>query len=113
MTAPLSSLLPDFPWDTIADARARATAHPGGLCDLSVGTPVDPVPAIATEAKGTVANSATESHQPTARTMPPATPIAAHVRRNAVVTLPISGLPPAAPAPISGRATRRPPASTR
>ena len=33
MTAPLSSLLPDFPWDTIADARARATAHPGGLCD--------------------------------------------------------------------------------
>ena len=50
MTAPLSSLLPDFPWDTIADARARATAHPGGLCDLSVGTPVDPVPQLAVDA---------------------------------------------------------------
>jgi succinyldiaminopimelate transaminase len=37
--------LPDFPWDTIADAAARATAHPDGIVDLSVGTPVDPVPA--------------------------------------------------------------------
>jgi succinyldiaminopimelate transaminase len=37
--------LPDFPWDTLAGARARATAHPDGLVDLSVGTPVDPVPA--------------------------------------------------------------------
>ncbi len=36
--------LPDFPWDTIADAAARARAHPGGICDVSVGTPVDPVP---------------------------------------------------------------------
>ncbi len=40
----VSGLLPDFPWDTIADARARAFAHPDGVCDLSVGTPVDPVP---------------------------------------------------------------------
>lgn len=40
----LSGRLPDFPWDTIADARARAFAHPDGVCDLSVGTPVDPVP---------------------------------------------------------------------
>ena len=36
--------LPDFPWDRLAPARARATAHPDGLVDLSVGTPVDPVP---------------------------------------------------------------------
>lgn len=50
MTAPLSARLPDFPWDTIADARARAAAHPGGLCDLSVGTPVDPVPQVAVDA---------------------------------------------------------------
>ena len=47
MTGPLSARLPDFPWDTIADAKGRATAHPDGLCDLSVGTPVDPVPALA------------------------------------------------------------------
>ncbi|MFT3900603.1 MAG: succinyldiaminopimelate transaminase [Gordonia sp. (in: high G+C Gram-positive bacteria)] len=39
----VSAALPDFPWDTIAGARATAAAHPGGLVDLSVGTPVDPV----------------------------------------------------------------------
>ncbi|ALG86643.1 N-succinyldiaminopimelate aminotransferase [Gordonia phthalatica] len=39
----VSSALPDFPWDTIADAKAAAAAHPGGIVDLSVGTPVDPV----------------------------------------------------------------------
>ncbi len=39
----VSSLLPDFPWDTIAGAKARAAAHPDGIVDLSVGTPVDPV----------------------------------------------------------------------
>ncbi|MEU4668698.1 succinyldiaminopimelate transaminase [Amycolatopsis sp. NPDC023774] len=37
--------LPDFPWDSLAEVKARAQAHPGGLVDLSVGTPVDPVPA--------------------------------------------------------------------
>ena len=34
--------LPDFPWDTIAGAKATA-AHPDGIVDLSVGTPVDAV----------------------------------------------------------------------
>lgn len=42
----VSVSLPDFPWDTIAAAKARAAAHPGGLVDLSVGTPVDPVPDV-------------------------------------------------------------------
>jgi succinyldiaminopimelate transaminase len=41
---PLSSKLPDFPWDLLEPAKARAAAHPGGLVDLSIGTPVDPVP---------------------------------------------------------------------
>ena len=36
--------LPDFPWDSLAPYKARASAHPGGLVDLSVGTPVDPTP---------------------------------------------------------------------
>lgn len=40
---PVSDGLPDFPWDTIADAKARAAAHSDGIVDLSVGTPVDPV----------------------------------------------------------------------
>ncbi|MFV0406136.1 MAG: succinyldiaminopimelate transaminase [Propioniciclava sp.] len=50
MNPALSGRLPDFPWDTIADARARAAAHPEGLCDLSVGTPVDPVPELGVRA---------------------------------------------------------------
>mgnify|MGYP003609376782 CR=1 FL=1 len=32
-----------FPWDTLTEAAAIARAHPGGIVDLSVGTPVDPV----------------------------------------------------------------------
>lgn len=35
--------LPDFPWDSLAQAAMRARQHPDGLVDLSVGTPVDPV----------------------------------------------------------------------
>jgi len=50
MTGPLSARLPDFPWDTIADAKSLAASHPDGLCDLSVGTPVDPVPQLALDA---------------------------------------------------------------
>lgn len=42
--------LPDFPWDTIAQAKARAADHPEGIVDLSVGTPVDPTPAVVREA---------------------------------------------------------------
>lgn len=38
--------LPDFPWDTLAGPAARARAHPDGIVDLSVGTPVDPSPAV-------------------------------------------------------------------
>ena len=40
---PLSASLPVFPWDTLADVTATAKAHPDGIVDLSVGTPVDPV----------------------------------------------------------------------
>ncbi len=43
---PLSSKLPDFPWDLLEPAKARAAAHPGGIVDLSIGTPVDPVPPL-------------------------------------------------------------------
>ncbi len=35
-----------FPWDTLAEAAAAARAHPDGIVDLSVGTPVDPVATV-------------------------------------------------------------------
>jgi aspartate/methionine/tyrosine aminotransferase len=38
--------LPDFPWDSLAPYVAMARAHDDGIVDLSVGTPVDPVPAV-------------------------------------------------------------------
>ncbi|WP_431967515.1 succinyldiaminopimelate transaminase [Nocardia sp. bgisy134] len=51
----VSALLPDFPWDTIAAVKARAAAHPDGIVDLSVGTPVDPVAPIIRAALNAVA----------------------------------------------------------
>ncbi|MDX6278643.1 MAG: hypothetical protein QOJ72_2771 [Nocardioidaceae bacterium] len=43
----VSARFPKFPWDTLAAAKERASAHPGGLIDLSIGTPVDPTPEVA------------------------------------------------------------------
>jgi len=42
----LADRLPPFPWDRLAPYACKADAHPGGRVDLSVGTPVDPVPAV-------------------------------------------------------------------
>ena len=42
--------LPDFPWDSLAPHKATASAHPDGIVDLSVGTPVDPTPALVQDA---------------------------------------------------------------
>jgi len=39
-------VLPDFPWDRLVPFREAARTVPGGVCDLSVGTPVDSVPAV-------------------------------------------------------------------
>jgi succinyldiaminopimelate transaminase len=36
--------LPDFPWDSLTEYAAKAKSHRDGIVDLSVGTPVDPVP---------------------------------------------------------------------
>ncbi|PZF94096.1 succinyldiaminopimelate transaminase [Micromonospora endophytica] len=44
--APVSSRLPEFTWDTLDAAAALAAAHPDGLINLSMGTPVDPVPEV-------------------------------------------------------------------
>ena len=53
----LADALPDFPWDTLATAKAVASSHPGGLVDLSVGTPVDPTPQLGIDALVGAANS--------------------------------------------------------
>ncbi len=39
-----SSELPDFPWDSLTPVRERAAEYPGGAVDLTIGTPVHPVP---------------------------------------------------------------------
>ena len=49
--------LPEFPWDQLAPAKARATEHPGGICDLSVGTPVDDTPSFIREALAEASNA--------------------------------------------------------
>jgi succinyldiaminopimelate transaminase len=56
--ARVSARFPDFPWDTLAAAKARAAAHPDGIVDLSIGTPVDPVPQVARDAL----NGAADAH---------------------------------------------------
>ncbi len=55
--ATLSAGLPDFPWDLLEPAKARAAAHPDGLVDLSIGTPVDPVPVVIREALASATNT--------------------------------------------------------
>jgi succinyldiaminopimelate transaminase len=47
---PVSSRLPDFPWDQLTAYAEKARAHPEGLVDLSIGTPVDPTPEIVQDA---------------------------------------------------------------
>lgn len=53
----LAGRFPDFPWDTIAEAKARAQAHADGIVDLSIGTPVDDSPQLAQEALTAAANA--------------------------------------------------------
>lgn len=49
--------LPDFPWDALVPYRERAAAHPGGVVDLSVGTPVDPTPDLVRQALADAADA--------------------------------------------------------
>ncbi|NHC13168.1 succinyldiaminopimelate transaminase [Motilibacter deserti] len=51
--------LPDFPWDRLAPYRrlAEQAAGDAGIVDLSVGTPVDPVPSVIREALAAAADS--------------------------------------------------------
>jgi succinyldiaminopimelate transaminase len=53
----VSSRLPVFPWDKLEPYKATAAAHPDGIVDLSVGTPVDPVPELIRKALVAAADS--------------------------------------------------------
>ncbi|WP_237202131.1 succinyldiaminopimelate transaminase [Rothia endophytica] len=50
--------LPDYPWDTMAPYLETAKAHPDGLVNLSIGTPVDPTPDVIRQALA----DATDAH---------------------------------------------------
>jgi succinyldiaminopimelate transaminase len=50
--------LPDFPWDSLVPFAERARAHPEGIIDLSVGSPVDVTPAVVRDALA----AATDAH---------------------------------------------------
>ncbi|WP_221585252.1 succinyldiaminopimelate transaminase [Microbacterium sp. G2-8] len=50
--------LDDYPWDAVEPLRERAAQHPGGLCDLSIGSPIDPTPQVIRDALV----SATDAH---------------------------------------------------
>lgn len=49
--------LPDFPWDQLAPYGEKARAHPGGIVDLSIGTPVDPTPQLVQDALSAAADA--------------------------------------------------------
>jgi succinyldiaminopimelate transaminase len=53
----LAARLPEYPWDELAPIAEKARAYPGGAVDLSVGTPVDPVPAVIRSALAAAANA--------------------------------------------------------
>ncbi|MDQ0613380.1 succinyldiaminopimelate transaminase [Microbacterium sp. W4I4] len=38
--------LANYPWDAVEPYRERAASHPDGIVDLSIGSPVDPTPAV-------------------------------------------------------------------
>lgn len=50
--------LAEYPWDAVAPYARRARAHPQGIVDLSIGSPVDPTPDIVRAALA----AATDAH---------------------------------------------------
>jgi len=53
----LAARLPEYPWDELAPLREKARAFPGGAVDLSIGTPVDPVPDVIQRALAAAADA--------------------------------------------------------
>ena len=53
----LAGRLPAFTWDRIAPLGEKAGLHPDGAVDLSMGTPVDPVPSVVRDALAGASNA--------------------------------------------------------
>jgi succinyldiaminopimelate transaminase len=56
---PSAFVPPPYPHDRLGPVRATAAAVPGGMLDASVGTPVDPMPALVLDALAAAAPGAT------------------------------------------------------
>lgn len=50
--------LAEYPWDAMAPFAAQARAHPDGIVDLSIGSPIDPTPDVIAHALA----EATDAH---------------------------------------------------
>ncbi len=49
--------LPEYPWQQLKPYSALAAKHPGGAVDLSIGSPIDPTPAVVQQAIISSANA--------------------------------------------------------
>ena len=54
----MRAALPDFPWDLLEPVKQRASRHPDGLVNLSIGSPVDSTPQTIRDALA----AATDAH---------------------------------------------------
>jgi len=83
----------DYPWDKLAPYQARAAAHPDGVVDLSIGTPVDPTPVPIQAALAAAADS---PGYPTVAGTPAVREaiVAWFTRRRGVVGLTVEGVMP-------------------
>ena len=85
--------LPDYPWDRMAPFEERARRHPDGVVDLSIGSPVDPTPALIRDALA----AATDAHSYPATTGTPALReaiVAWYARRRGVTGLTLDNVLP-------------------
>ena len=53
----LAARIPSYPWDDLAPLKEKANAFPGGVVDLSLGSPADPVPSTVREALAAAADA--------------------------------------------------------
>lgn len=56
-SAAFGLLLPEYPWEAMAPYQAIAAKHPHGVVNLSIGTPVDPTPAVLQAALAAASNA--------------------------------------------------------